>query len=134
MSGRTILKRILLTLARSKEFPEGSVRYGYELVAPLDHNGHLDAAQWKRNRADCTVRHFAEGEDDEFGMLVYKGGGVERGRWVIDYDVARTSDDEAGYLFGSHVFVPGEYVSIRDANDQVQTFKIASVEELAGTA
>jgi hypothetical protein len=134
MPGQTTLKRIRLTLARSKEFPEGSNRYGYELIAPVDYDGHLDVEYWKRRRADCTVRHFAEGQDDEFGMLVHKGGGGAGGRWVLDYDIARTSDDEAGYLFGSHVFVPGDYVSIRNADGQVQTFKIASVEELAGAA
>lgn len=132
MPARTTLKRIRLTLARSKNVPEGSTRYGYELIAPLDHDSHLDVEAWKRQRADCTVRHFAEGKDDVFGMLVHKAGGAEHGRWVLDYDTARTSDDEAGYLFGSHVFAPGEYVSIRNADDQVQTFKIASVEEMAG--
>ena len=29
-------KRIRLNLARSKEFPQGSSRHGYEFVAPLD--------------------------------------------------------------------------------------------------
>ena len=32
-------KRIRLNLARSKEFPQGSSRHGYEFVAPLDANG-----------------------------------------------------------------------------------------------
>jgi hypothetical protein len=133
MPGQTTLKRIRLTLARSKEFPEGSARYGYELIAPVDYNGHLDVEQWKHRRADCTVRHFAEGEDDAFGMLVHKGG-AGGGRWVVDYDIGQTSDDEAGYLFGSHVFAPGEYVSIKNPEGQTQTFKIASVEELVGAA
>lgn len=134
MPAPTSLKRIRLTLARSKEFPEGSTQYGYELIAPLDDSGHLDAEEWKRKRADCTVRHFTEGKDDEFGMLVHKGGGTKRGRWVVDYDIARTSDDEAGYLFGSHVFAPGEYVSISNQQGQVQTFKIVAIEDLAGAA
>jgi hypothetical protein len=36
------LKRIRLHLARSKEFPAGSADRGYEFVAPLDSNGHID--------------------------------------------------------------------------------------------
>ena len=36
------LKRIRLHLARSKEFPAGSADHGYEFVAPLDSNGHID--------------------------------------------------------------------------------------------
>jgi hypothetical protein len=38
-----VLKRIRLNLARSKEFPLGSDRHGYEFVAPLDASGHIDA-------------------------------------------------------------------------------------------
>ena len=38
-----VLKRIRLNLARSKEFPTGSAQHGYEFVAPLDQNGHIDA-------------------------------------------------------------------------------------------
>jgi len=38
-----VLKRIRLNLARSKEFPNGSARHGYEFVAPLDDTGHIDA-------------------------------------------------------------------------------------------
>jgi hypothetical protein len=30
------LNRILLTLARSREFPDGSSRRGYDFIAPLD--------------------------------------------------------------------------------------------------
>ena len=41
-------KRIRLNLARSKEFPQGSSRHGYEFVAPLDSNSHIDAELWKR--------------------------------------------------------------------------------------
>ena len=40
-------KRIRLHLARSKEFPSGSSRHGYEFVVPLDANGHIDATLWK---------------------------------------------------------------------------------------
>jgi hypothetical protein len=129
MPAQTTLKRIRLTAARSKEFPEGSSQFGYEFIAPTDYEGRLDAAAWKRDRADCTVRHFAEGKHDTTGMLVHKAG--EHGRWVFDYDFAEDSDDEAGYLFGSHVFMPGEYVTIRNGEGDDQTFKVATVEELA---
>src|SRR5665811_2114752 len=39
-------KRIRLNLARSKEFPQGSERHGYEFVAPLDDKGHIDVKLW----------------------------------------------------------------------------------------
>lgn len=122
------LKRIHMTLARSKEFPDGSSAYGYDLIAPLDEHGHIDVATWKKDRADCTVRHFQPGQAETFGMLVHKRGGNERGRWVFDYDIAQTSDDEAGYMFGSHKFVPGEYVSVADGEGKVHTFRVDWVE------
>lgn len=132
MSTQTTLNQIRLALARSKDFPEGSGRFGYEFIAPLTRDGHLDADEWKRMRADCTVRHFREDKEDEPGMLVHKSGGAEHGRWVFDYDFGDDSDDEAGFLFGSHRFVPGEYVSVRDGNGHIQTFKVVSVSPLGG--
>ncbi|HEU4661327.1 MAG TPA: hypothetical protein VFS63_11755 [Pseudolabrys sp.] len=124
------LNRIILNLARSKEFPQGSSRHGYDLVAPLDSQGHIDLAAWKASRADCTVRRFWEGQDDETGMLVYKGGSGKRSRWIFDYDPELPDDDEAGFLFGAHAFVPGEYVSIRGGDGKMHTFVVRSVTPL----
>ncbi|MGE0750986.1 MAG: hypothetical protein AB7K64_10410 [Variibacter sp.] len=120
-------KRICLHLARSKEFPVGSARHGYELVAPLDENGHIDVSLWKKHRDRCHVRRFWNGEDDRVGYLVHKPGGSEHARWVFDYDASRSDDDEAGYRFGAHTFSPGEYITLRDNNGE-HTFRVASVE------
>jgi hypothetical protein len=51
----------------------------------------------------------------------------EQARWVFDYDASRSDDDETGYRFGGHAFVPGEYVSIAHDND-LYTFKVVSIE------
>jgi len=59
--------------------------------------------------------------------LVHKPGGAEHARWVFDYDKSRTDDDEAGYRFGAHRFAPGEYLTLRD-EEQEHTFRIVSVE------
>ena len=123
-------KRIRLHLARSKEFPAGSSHHGYEFVAPLDAKGHINATLWKAFPAQCLVRRFWQGEDDQIGTLVHKPGGSEHARWVFDYDKTRTDDDEAGYRFGSHAMVPGEYVTLRD-EDSEHTFRIVSVETAA---
>ena len=121
-------KRIRLNLARSKEFPEGSTRHGYEFVAPLDAKGHIDAAQWRQHRDNCRVRRFWAGEDDQIGFLVHKPGGPEHSRWVFDYDKTAETDDESGYRFAAHAFTPGEYVSIRDEDGDMHTFLVVSVE------
>ena len=124
-------KRIRLNLARSKEFPQGSTRHGYEFVAPLDGRDHIDAALWKVHRDHCRVRRFWAGEDDEVGQLVHKPGGPEHGRWLFDYNPKRADDDESGYRFGAHAFRVGEYVSIRDEDGEMHTFQVASVEPAA---
>ena len=124
-------KRIRLNLARSKEFPQGSERHGYEFVAPLDAKGHIDADLWRKHRDNCRVRRFWEGEDDQIGFLVHKPGGVEQARWVFDYDKTAEDDDESGYRFGSHAFEPGEYVSIRDDDGEMHTFQVITVETAA---
>jgi hypothetical protein len=125
-----VLKRIRLNLARSKQFPMGSDRHGYEFVAPLDASGHIDAQLWQKHREHCGVRRFWEGEDDEVGHLRHKPGGPEHARWVFDYDEAVGEDEgeEAGYRFGNHVFRPGEYVSIRGDDGEMHTFVVVSVE------
>jgi hypothetical protein len=125
------LKRIRLNLARSREFPSGSPRHGYEFVAPLDSGGHIDPKLWQEHRDHCRVRRFWNGEDDEIGRLVHKPGGPEHSRWVFDYDQTAEEDDEAGYRFGSHAFRPGEYVSIRDEDGEMHTFQVVSVESAA---
>ena len=122
-------KRIRLDLARSKEFPSGSTHHGYEFVAPLDSKGHIDPALWQKYRDACRVRRFWSDSEDENGRLVHKPGGAEHARWAFHYDPAPDDDDEAGYRFGSHVFAPGEYVSIRDHDDdELHTFRVVSVE------
>jgi hypothetical protein len=120
-------KRIELHLARSKEFPAGSANHGYQFVAPLDRNSYIDVDLWKAHREQCRVRRFWPGEDDQVGFLVHKAGGSEHARWVFDYDKDRVDDDESGYRFGAHAFAVGEYVTIRD-QDNDYTFKVVSVE------
>ena len=123
-------KRIRLHLARSKEFPSGSSHHGYEFVAPLDANGHIDVALWKAHPNECRVHRFWQGDNDQNGVLVHKPGGAEHARWVFDYDKSRTDDDEAGYRFGAHRFAPGEYLTLRD-EDSEHTFRIVTVENAA---
>jgi hypothetical protein len=46
----------------------------------------------------------------------------------LDCDDTGENDDEAGYRFGSHAFRLGAYVSIRDEDNQLHTFQVATVE------
>ena len=123
------LHRITLNLARSKEFPAGSAQHGYELIAPLDGNGHLDAEGWRKAKEACTVRRFWADEENDLGHLVHRGG-EKGGSWAFTYDIAGDEDDEAGYRFGAHSFNVGDYVSIRDDDEVLHTFVVALVEPM----
>ena len=116
------LRTIRLELARTKEFPDGNSNCGYEFVAPLDANGHIDASLWKNNKDRCTVSRFWHGEDDERGMLVHLKGG----RWAFSYAPGE-DDDEPIFKFDRHVFVEGEYVSITEHDGVTRPFRIVRV-------
>jgi hypothetical protein len=118
------LSKVRLELARDQGFPEGSMHHGYEVVLPLDADGHIDADQWRDNKARCTVRRFWEGEPDERGHLVRRRGGT----WTFHYDVrGDPEEDEPGWKFDTHVFKVGEYVSLREQDSELRTFRVVSV-------
>ena len=126
---RAALKRIRLELARSEQFPVGSFRHGYEFIAPLDASRHIDISQWKKLRDRCRVRRFWA-DEEEVGRLVHKPGGEEHAFWAFDYDPNSTDDDEPGFRFGAHAFVPGEYVTIRCHDGEEHTLRVVSVTDL----
>jgi len=117
------LKKIRLNLARTREYPNGSNRHGYEFAAPLDAGGRIDVEGWKRLRENCRVRRFWGDEEHDIGHLVHRPGGS----WAFRYDIAGDEDDEAGYRLGDHAFRPGEYVSIRDEDGDLHTFQVVTI-------
>ncbi|GGB53008.1 hypothetical protein GCM10011316_26310 [Roseibium aquae] len=124
MSEHHGLKKIRLNLARTKDHPNGSAHHGYEFTAPLDATGHIDAGLWKKERDHCRVRRFWGGEQEELGHLIHRPGGS----WAFHYDIEGDDDDEAGYRFASHAFLPGEYVSIKDEDGDLHTFQVVTVQ------
>ena len=122
-----MLHRVRLELARSRDVPEGSSRHGYEITAPLDATGLLDAHEWRSKRTRCLVRRFWAGEPDRNGRLIHRAGGPGGATWLIDYNEDTTEDDETGYRLGAHRFQAGEYVSIKDEDGELHTFKVAQV-------
>ncbi len=121
------LSKIRIEMARSPEFPDGSAAHGYEFVAPLNSADHIDAEAWHQLRAKCRVKRFWQGEPYELGHLVRKPGGS----WAFHYDVhGDENDDETGYRLGNHIIRSGDYISIREHDEEMHTFKIVSVTPL----
>ena len=118
---------VTLHLARSKQFPQGSSRYGYDITAPLDAEGHLDQDEWAAKRAFCRVRRFWADEGERQGVLVHRPGGAGGATWMIDYNQDRPGDEEAGYHLHQHRFIEGEYVTIEDDDGKPYTFQVVAV-------
>jgi hypothetical protein len=118
-------RRIRLELAREPGHAAGSSRDGYELIAPLDRHSRIDATLWRAHREACRVTRFRAHEDEEIGHLVHKQGGT----WAFHYDVAGQDEDETGYRFQDERFVVGEYLSVREDDNQ-HTYRVVSVEHL----
>ena len=119
------LRKVTLHAARSKTFPEGSIRHGYEFVAPLTAEGKIDAEAWKAHRGECFARRFW-GDDEARGLLVHRPGGRGGANW--GFELGETLDEaDAGYRFSDHEFREGEYVSAPDPEGELTTFKVVSV-------
>jgi len=122
---------IRLELARDPEHPDGDRRHGYEFVAPLDPMGRLDIEGWRAARKRCTVHRFHPEDDDMRGHLVHRKGGAGGSTWAFHYDVEGEADeDETGFHFETHTFKQGDYVSIREMDEEVHTFVVVSVRPL----
>jgi hypothetical protein len=125
-AGAAHLRKIRLELARSKEHAAGSANDGYEFVAPLDASDHIDVDAWKRQRGLCFVHRIERGVTTERGLLVHRAGG-RGGTWAFEYDPGGAADEDSGYRFAAHPFAPGEYVSVRNEDGELVTYRVASV-------
>ena len=76
------LKKVTLNAARSKAFPEGSIRHGYQFVAPLTEDGKIDREAWKAHRGECFVRRFWADDPEMRGLLVHRPSGQGGANWA----------------------------------------------------
>jgi hypothetical protein len=125
---RAGLRKVTLHAARSKEFPEGSIRHGYDFVAPLTSDGHIDLEAWKQRRGECFAHRFWASEPSMRGLLVHRAGGRGGSTWAFEWKSGAAGDEEEeGFRFGDHAFNVGEYVSVREAEGELLTFRVVSV-------
>ena len=121
-------KRIRLNLARSKEFPEGSDRRGYEFVAPLDDKGHIDINLWQGSANIAAYAGSGKVRTTRSASWCTSRAGPSTRAGCSTTTRPPTDDDESGYRFGAHAFRPGEYVSIRNDDGETHTYPVVSVE------
>ena len=123
------LKRIRLELARTPEFPGGSQKYGYEFIAPLTQDNHIDAGAWKQVKDHCGVVRFWGTDQPERGVLRHVGKG-----WRFDYDRPDDRDDEPFFKLDLHSLAVGGYVSITEHDGVQRPFRVVSVTPVVRTA
>ena len=119
------LRKIRLELARSKDHVSGWPLDGYEFVAPLGADHHIDVEAWKQHRALCFVHRIESGATVERGLLIHRAGGAGGATWAFEYD--GDEGEDSGHRFGAHAFTPGEYVSLRDEDGELVTYRVAAV-------
>ncbi len=84
-SSHVALRKVTLQAARSKEFPEGSIRHGYDFIAPLTDEGRIDLQAWKAHRGECFAhRHWGD-EPTMQGLLVHRAGGPGGSTWTFEW-------------------------------------------------
>lgn len=113
---------IRLELARTPDFPEGSVTRQYLLTLPLDERDRIDAAALKAEPARATVRRIWDGEPGRHGYVIP----TERG-WALSYAVGE-EDDEPIFHLETHQIRPGEYLTLTETDGEAQPFRIAQCE------
>lgn len=112
---------IRLEMAREPGRPAGDPGEGYDLVAPLDAEGRLDAAAWSTDPERCYARRFSDDETAARGRLRHEAGN----RWIVDLEPG-DGEDAVGFRFGEERFVPGEYVSLTLPDGEQHTYVVAA--------
>jgi hypothetical protein len=116
-----MIHHVVLELARSPEFPDGSGKHGYELRLPLTAHGKLDPAYWQKHRVDYSFRRFWDGADEEYGELRHDHRG-----WVLSFK-SGSEDDDAICGNDDYRFAVGENVLIKERDGKTRTFHVVSV-------
>jgi len=111
---------IRLDLARNGEFPTGSSKHGYLLHAPLSAGGKLDVVEYERSPTRAVVEEYWGSEPARRGRLTRTNPDL----WSFSFDRA---GEEPIFHFGSHRLLPGDYLTVRIASGENQTFRVSTV-------
>lgn len=116
-------RRIRLERAREPGLAHGDPEMGYTLLAPLTADGRLDGETASAYRERCKVIRFSHDDEPEEGYLRRRGGG-----WVFHYTFEDGGeDDDPGFRFEQHRFVPGDYVTVIE-DEGAHTYRVVTVQ------
>lgn len=115
---------IRLELARTRDFPAGSVSRAYLLRLPLRADGMVDEGAVREQPARATVRRFWPSEPDMIGYIIPGPSG-----WKFTYEPGE-ADDEALFHLESHPLRVGDYVTVTEPDGRRLPFRVASLQAL----
>jgi len=120
-TNHSMLGRIRLELARTPNFPGGSSQHGYDLIAPLNVDGHVDIEAWRHDRALCKVTRFGGATPEEHGQPVHRHGvwGFEYGKY--------NDEEELFFNLDRHAVAPGSYVTLTERDGNQYPFRVIEV-------
>lgn len=111
-------KSIRLELARTKDFPAGSVSRAYLVRLPLDDNDLIDEQALQSSPHRATVRRYWSTEPDESGVIVRMDGG-----WAMQCNGSPVRmlelDDRPMRL--------GQDIAVEDQGGTLLPFRIAGI-------
>lgn len=129
MRSEAMFHRISLRLAPSPSHKAGGDDDGFEIVAPLDGEGRLDATDLAGREHLCRVERFVPGEPRRYGCLVHRAArGRRRAAWAFAPDIGGELD--VGGLANAR-FAMGAVVALRDRRGATRRYKVARLEPVA---
>lgn len=117
-------KNIRLELARTKEFPGGSVSRAYLLRLPIDEDGLIEEKALRAFPSWATVRRFWPNEPDMSGYVIRTPLG-----WAFSYRIG-DEDDEGIFHLETHPMHAGEYITLTEPDGRRLPFRITSVTQV----
>lgn len=111
-------KNIRLELARTEDFPAGSVSRGYLIRLPLDDHDLIDRAAFEHSPKRATVRRYWSTDPDEAGLVHEEDSG-----WAMR---CNGSADRMLLLDGRPILL-GQQISVVETDGDVLPFTVASI-------
>ena len=111
-------KKIRLELARTAEFPAGSVSRGYLIRLPLEDSDRVDRDAVADNPHRATVRRYWSTEPDEAGLVQEAGN-----RWAMRCD----GSADRMLLLDNVPIRLGQLISVVEPSGETLPFRVASI-------
>ena len=118
-----MLYKIMLELAQSREFPNGSPACGYEIELPLTRDHRLDFYACHRRRHRHVICRFWPKEEWRGELKCDHRG------WLFSFGRGETAD---AAILGCTRFIAGERIPITESDGQTRHFRVVEVARVPG--